>query len=122
MMAGQGAGDGHDVETDRRIERPQPLRLPCGRRGLDPAARPRRDGQEGGRVIGARLHLDKGDEASAPGDQVDLARMAAEAALEDAVALEAQEEGGERLGPPAGALGRDAARLRPQGFRASARA
>ena len=55
--------------------------------------------------FGRCLTSTKASSAAAPGDQVDLADRRAVAAGEDAVALEAQEPGGQRLGAAAAALG-----------------
>ena len=74
-------------------------------RGGD-AAQPVIVERQGGAVLaGARLDLDEGEDAAAPGDQVDLADRRAGAHGEDPPALQPQPPGGEPLGPAAAALG-----------------
>ena len=53
----------------------------------------------------ARLDLDEGDRRAAPRDEVDLAAGGGEAAGEDAVALQPQQQRGDRLGAQAEQMG-----------------
>src|SRR4029079_13935657 len=53
----------------------------------------------------ARLDLDEHGDVAAPDDQIDLAHRRLNPAVEHAVALRLQGQGGERLAATAGALG-----------------
>src|SRR5882672_9186381 len=82
--------DQHHVEAQG-----QPAMLRVRREELlegarDAAALARGDGLAGGGEAVARLDLDRGDDAAAPGDDVDLADRHAIAARQDAVAAQAQ--------------------------------
>jgi hypothetical protein len=76
-----------------------------------------------GRLVqaGAGLHLDKGDQAALPGDDVDLAMGRAKAACEDAIALGQQQSCGTAFGREAGIERSDAFRRSRLWLRASAR-
>src|SRR5690606_4854697 len=63
---------------------------------------------------GAMLDLDKGDDAAAPGDDIDLAARAAGTDGEDAIPLQAQPPAGCPLGPAAPCVRRRALHARPR--------
>ena len=79
-------------------------REPLGGSG-DPAQPPFVEREGGGVLGGARLHLDEGERAAPPGDDVDLAAGNAGAPGEDAPAVQPQIPAGERLGAAAALLG-----------------
>ena len=108
--------DEHRVDPDRvagtGVARDQRL----GGAG-DPAQPPIVERQRRIRFGGARFHLDEGEHAAAPGDQIDLADPGADAHREDAPAVQPEPPGRDPLGPPPAALGRA-----PSHFSACARA
>ena len=100
-MPRPAAGDGED-DVEAAVE------FGGGRVRGDPQLGGPRDAASGRRRSGldrlglARplLDLDEDDDLAAPGDDVDLADRRPVAAGEDAIEFEAEEERGERLGPP----------------------
>lgn len=119
-VAGEAAGDEEDgVDTDVVAgtgEARGKLLGCCG----DAAQAVAVEREVGGRCGGALLDLDKGDSATAAGDQIDLAAMDSHAPREDPPAVEPQPPGGERLGAPAAAFGEEA--VQPLAPSSSARA
>jgi hypothetical protein len=97
--------DRDKIEAHRQAGMVRLARQPEIGGGFDAAQRIRRDGVHRLGQRRPRLDLDDGDEIAAPGDQVDLAGGRAIAAGEDAEALEAKGEGGQRLAAMAEAIG-----------------
>ena len=108
-MAGEAAGNDEDgVEADV-VAGPGVARgelLGGGRDAAQAVAVEREAGRFAGRAL---LDLDEGDDASAAGDEIDLAAVDPRPTREDSPAVEAKPPGGERLGAAAAALGGGAA-------------
>lgn len=64
-------------------------------------------------LAAALLHLDKGEDAAAPGNEVDLAAWNARPPREDSPALETQPPGREGFRPPTARFGLAAVQLPP---------
>lgn len=87
-----------DVEAAIEVGVPGPAGDPQIGGGEDAGARARRHRVERRLGGGARLDLDEDQGAAAPRDDVDLAAVAAESAIENRMALQAQEPDGDGLG------------------------
>jgi hypothetical protein len=68
--------------------------------GSDPAQAPRIEREARGKVVGALLDLDEGDNPFALDDEVDLAAAGADTPGEHAPAVQAKPPGGDGLRPP----------------------